>query len=171
MDFISCQYLLDGYEIGSGSRQAKKRSYRSPVEATTIAIMTTKVATSCVAMLTHARIVKSTLKGFQIAVHKMDNAANGRSATGMFGPCSFKAAEAASSDNPSGLQVGSSLDGVSDYVRQLPEIAEGDHLLKDSRHRNSGKPRQFSREFILPSLSRRCLGGGRIVARLFKVVR
>lgn len=76
-----------------------------------MAIMTTKVATESVAMLIRARIVKSTLKGFQRAVHKIDSAAKGRSFTGMFKPCVLRISAAVSSDNPSGLHAGSSLDG------------------------------------------------------------
>ena len=89
-----------------------QESYLNEVEATTMAIMTTKVGTEFVAMLIKARIVRSTLKGFQRAVHKIDNAAKGRSLTGMFKPWMARISAAISSDNPSGLHVGSSLDDI-----------------------------------------------------------
>lgn len=84
--------------------------YLSDVEAKTMAIMTTKVGKEFVAMLIMARMVKSTLKGFQRAVHKSDSAAKGRSLTGIFRPWVLRSSAAVSSDNPSGLHVGSSLD-------------------------------------------------------------
>lgn len=78
-------------------------------------IITAKVAGSWVAMLTMARMVRRTLKGFQSAVHKMDRAASGRSATEVLGPCCLRASAAASWDRPTGLHVGSML---STQVRQ-----------------------------------------------------
>ena len=86
-----------------------EEKYLKEVDATTMAIMTTNVGTEFVAILTKARTVSSTLKGFQRAVHKMDNAARGRSLTGTFKPWLLRISAAASSDNPSGLHAGSSL--------------------------------------------------------------
>ena len=73
-------------------------------------IKTTKVGVEFVAMLTNARMTKSTLKGFQRAVHKIHSAAKGRSLTGMLKPWVLSISAAVFSDNPSGLHVGSSLD-------------------------------------------------------------
>lgn len=88
-----------------------KEKYLNEVDATTMAIITTKVGTESVAILIKARIVRRILKGFQIAVHKIANAAKGRSLTGIFKPWLLRISAATSSDNPSGLHAGSSLDG------------------------------------------------------------